>query len=125
MAKHGNKCSRSMLKKDLEILYPWSEIPKRTHQILKRNDKRPLEINIKNSHGRIKPWSGILVAIMFRIRATYHTTLGATPSQLVFGRSAILPIQHPSRLELYQEQETKLIDNNTVRKNKISNSSWV
>ena len=36
-----------MLKKDLKILYPWSEIPKRTHQILKRNDKRPLEINIK------------------------------------------------------------------------------
>ena len=49
MAKHGNKCSRSMLKKDLKILYPWSEIPKGTHQIFKRNDKRPLEINVKKT----------------------------------------------------------------------------
>ena len=29
------------------------------------------------------PWSGILAAIMFGVRATYHTTLEATPTQLV------------------------------------------
>ena len=36
------------------------------------------------------PWDGILAATMFATRATYHTTLEATPSQLVFGRDAIL-----------------------------------
>jgi transposase InsO family protein len=36
------------------------------------------------------PWDGILAATMFAIRATYHTTLQATPAQLVFGRDAIL-----------------------------------
>ena len=38
------------------------------------------------------PWSGILSAASFAIRATYHTTLRATPTQLVFGRDAILNI---------------------------------
>jgi hypothetical protein len=36
------------------------------------------------------PWAGILAATMFAIRATYHTTLQATPMQLVFGRDSIL-----------------------------------
>jgi len=35
------------------------------------------------------PWSGILSATMFAVRATYHTTLQATPSQLVFGRATL------------------------------------
>ena len=36
------------------------------------------------------PWSGILAATMFAVRATYHTTLHATPTQLVFWRDALL-----------------------------------
>ena len=31
------------------------------------------------------PWSGILSATIFAVRATYHTTLQASPMQLVFG----------------------------------------
>ena len=31
------------------------------------------------------PWAGILAATAFAIRNTYHTTLKATPGQLVFG----------------------------------------
>ena len=31
------------------------------------------------------PWSGILAATMFAVRATYHTTLQESPMQLVFG----------------------------------------
>ena len=40
------------------------------------------------------PWSGILAATMFAVRATYHTTLQAYPMQLIFGRDAILNIKH-------------------------------
>ena len=50
------------------------------------------------------PWSGILAAIMFGVRVTYHTTLEATPLQLVFGRDEILPMQHQ-----------KLINDNNIR----------
>ena len=35
------------------------------------------------------PWAGILAATAFAIRNTYHTTLKATPGQLVFGRDLI------------------------------------
>ena len=31
------------------------------------------------------PYAGLLSAVAFATRATYHTTLDATPSQLVFG----------------------------------------
>ena len=40
------------------------------------------------------PWSIILSVVMFVIRSTFHTTLEATPMQLVFGRDTILPIIH-------------------------------
>jgi transposase InsO family protein len=36
------------------------------------------------------PWSGVLAAMMFATRATYHMTTQATQAQLVFGREAIL-----------------------------------
>ena len=32
------------------------------------------------------PWGGILAAVMFATRATFHTILKATPMQLVFGQ---------------------------------------
>ena len=40
------------------------------------------------------PWTGILSAVMFAVQSTYHTTLEASPMQLVFGRDAIFPIFH-------------------------------
>ena len=40
------------------------------------------------------PWSGILTAIIFGLRSTFHSTLKATPMQLVYGRDTILPIFH-------------------------------
>ena len=38
------------------------------------------------------PWKGILSITIFAIRSTVHTTTQHTPSQLVFGRDAILNI---------------------------------
>jgi hypothetical protein len=39
------------------------------------------------------PWSSFLASAAFAIRSTYHTTLGASPGQLVFGRDMLLPIK--------------------------------
>jgi transposase InsO family protein len=36
------------------------------------------------------PWGGILVGTIFAVGATYHTTMQATPMQLVFGLDYIL-----------------------------------
>ena len=58
---------------------------------------------------------------MFGVRATYHTTLDATPTQLVFGRDAILPIQHQPDWDLIQKDKRKRILLNNMRENK----SWI
>ena len=64
------------------------------------------------------PWSGILSAVMFGVRSTYHTSLEATPAQLVFGRDMILPIQHQADWKYIKEKKQKLIDYNNKRENR-------
>ena len=49
--------------------------------------------------GNNNPWSDILAATMFAVRATYHTTLQVSLMQILFGRDAILNIKHVSDLE--------------------------
>ena len=49
----------------------------------------------------------IINAAMFAIRATYHTTLKATPMQLVFGRDSILNIQFQADWKRIKDQKTK------------------
>jgi RNase H-like domain found in reverse transcriptase/Reverse transcriptase (RNA-dependent DNA polymerase)/Integrase zinc binding domain len=63
------------------------------------------------------PWSGILAATMFAVRATYHTTLQATPSQLVFGRDAILNTKFEANWNLIRTQKQKMIRKNNQKEN--------
>jgi hypothetical protein len=39
------------------------------------------------------PWGQFLASAAYAIRSTFHTTLKATPGQLVFGRDMVLPIK--------------------------------
>ena len=64
------------------------------------------------------PFAGILAATMFATRATYHTTLQATPTQLVFRRDAILNTQFKANWKYIKERKQKLIEQNNRRKNK-------
>jgi len=41
------------------------------------------------------PWDGILSANMFALSATYHTTLQATPMQLVFNKRCYVNCKIP------------------------------
>jgi hypothetical protein len=63
------------------------------------------------------PWSGILAAAMFAIRATYHTTLKATPMQLVFGRDALLNISFEANWYYIKKCKQKIIEANNEREN--------
>ena len=51
------------------------------------------------------PWSGILAATIFAVRATYHTTLQSSPMQLVFGRDAILNTKHVADWEHIRQRK--------------------
>ena len=61
------------------------------------------------------PWSRILAATMFATRATLHTTLQATPSQLVFGRDAILNVKYEADWKFIRDRKQQLIDQNNKK----------
>ena len=70
---------------------------------------------------------------MFAIRATYHTTLRATPTQLVFGQDALMNIKFEANWALIKDQKQKLINKNNERENssriahvyKVNDKVWV
>ena len=66
------------------------------------------------------PWDGVLAATMFALRATYHTTLQATPTQLMFGRDAILNIKYKADWAAIKARKEKLIAKNNGTENKKS-----
>jgi len=63
------------------------------------------------------PWKGVLSAAAFAIRATYHTTLKASPAQLVFGRDAIMNVKFEANWNLIRDRKQKLIQQNNKREN--------
>jgi len=65
-----------------------------------------------------EPFKGILSAVMFGVRSTMHTTLQATPAQLVFGQDAILNIKFEAEWNLIKQRKQKLINTNNQKENK-------
>ena len=63
------------------------------------------------------PWDGILAATMFAMRSTFHTTLQATPAQLVFGRDSILNIQCEANWNLIKARKQAMIRKNNQYEN--------
>eukprot|EP00957_Ditylum_brightwellii_P183317 13963549-Ditylum_brightwellii.AAC.1 len=64
------------------------------------------------------PWSGILGAVMFGMRATIHSTSRATPAQLVLGRDAMLNVQHEANWAYIKERRGKISSKNNTIENK-------
>ena len=63
------------------------------------------------------PFGGILAATMFAIRATHHTTLQASPSQLVFGRDAIHNIGFEANWKFIRDRKQEIIRKNNKKEN--------
>jgi hypothetical protein len=63
------------------------------------------------------PWSGVLAATMFAIRATYHTTTQATPAQLVFGRDAIINTKFEANWRFIRDRKQRAINKNNQKEN--------
>jgi len=63
------------------------------------------------------PWIGILSATAFAVRSTYHTTLQATPGQLVFNRDMIFNVKHVANWKAIKEWKQKKINYNNAREN--------
>jgi transposase InsO family protein len=86
----------------------------RIHQTM-GNIIRTFEIH--ESEHAIEGWEGILSAVMFALRATVHTTLQATPMQLVFGRDAILNTKFQADWNYIKQRKQEIINANNKREN--------
>jgi len=90
-----------------------NSIVERVHQML-GNIVRTFSVEDLDAED---PWSGILAAARFAIHSTYHTTLQATPMQLVFGCDALLNIRHEANWNFICERKQKSIRINNKREN--------
>ena len=90
-------------------------IVERIHQVI-GNMVRTFELQ-GNYLDEDDPWQGILSAVAFAVRSTYHTTLQKTPGQLVFGRDMIMNVQHTANWEYIRARKQKMIDKNNRNEN--------
>lgn len=91
-------------------------IVERVHQTI-GNMIRSFQMGSNEEVDEEDPWSGILSAVAFAVRATVHSTTRATPMQLVFGRDAIFNVQHIADWQFVKERKQRLIDLNNKREN--------
>jgi hypothetical protein len=63
------------------------------------------------------PWGPFLSSAAYAIRSTFHTTLKATPAQLVFGRDMVLPIKFMADWGAIKQQRQKEMGRNDRREN--------
>ena len=65
-----------------------------------------------------RPFDEFLTATAYALRSTYHTTLGATPGQTVFGRDMVLPVKFKANWALIQQHQQKAINASNDRENR-------
>ena len=76
-----------------------------------------MKVQDKDDLDEEDPWTGILAAVSFAVRATFHTTTRATPMQLVFGRDAMLNIPFTANWKYIEDRKRKMIEHNNKREN--------
>ena len=88
----------------------------RVHQVL-NNCIQTYELE-KQVLSERDPFGPFLAAAAFAVRSTFHTTLQATPAQLVYQRDMLLPIQHIADWALINERKQNEMNKNNERENR-------
>ena len=65
----------------------------------------------------IDPWAEILGSVAWAVRASYHSTLQSTPSQLVFGRDMLFNMKKVINWKMITENKRKQIARDNAREN--------
>lgn len=76
-----------------------------------------MEIRGKDDLDEELGWLGALSAVRQAMRSTVHTTMQATPTQLVFGRDAMLNVSFEADWQYIKERKQKRILQNNKREN--------
>lgn len=90
-------------------------ILERIHQVtgnmLKTMDLVNIEFDV------IDPWTSILTSIAYAVRCSFHSTLKATPGQLVFGRDMLLDLKFEPNYTQTWAQKQQRINYDNIREN--------
>ena len=110
-------CDNSEIKEKPSTTYnPQSNgIIECVHQVL-GNALRTFELEEKELDTN-DPWGSFLSAAAWAIRSIVHTTLDATPGQLVFGRDMLLPIQIKTDWARIWQRKQDIINVNNRKEN--------
>ena len=65
----------------------------------------------------INPWGKVLSSVAWAIQASYHSTLQATPAQIVFGRDMLFNMKKVINWRLITENKRKQIACDNIREN--------
>ena len=97
------------------IKNPAANMVERVHQTL-GNLLRVYELE-KYDFPRGDPWSNILASAAWAIRSTVHTTLDATPGQLVYGRDMLFDLAFKANWREIKERKRNRIEDSNKREN--------
>ena len=99
------------------IKNPAANMVERVHQTL-GNLIRVYELE-EYDFPRGDPWSNILASAAWAIRSTFHTTLGATPGQLIYGRDMLYDLSFKANWnDIKQRKQSRIEDSNQKKKQK-------
>ena len=65
----------------------------------------------------IDPWGEVLSLVAWAIRTSYHSTLQATPAQIVFGRDMLFKMKKVINWQSMTENKRKQIEKDNIREN--------
>ena len=92
-----------------------NSILERVHQVLgdmlRTKNLVELDFSLEDT------WPNILASVAYAIRSTAHTTLGATPAQLVFRRDMVMPLQYIAQWDLIKKSKQEKINYSNTREN--------
>jgi hypothetical protein len=91
----------------------------RVHQVL-GNALRSFELE-ERELDPTNPWDEFHTSVAFAIRSTHHTTLKASPAQLVYGRDMFLPVKFVADWTRIRMQKQARINQSNERENKSRN----
>ena len=91
-------------------------IIERAHQVL-GDQLRTFELENRDLTPAERTFEPFLTACAYALRSTYHTTLKASPGQLVFGRDMLLPIKFKADWALITQRKQEVINESNRREN--------
>ena len=112
-------CDNMGLKKKPSTEYnPQSNaIIERVHQVLGQQ-MRTFELESRDLTPAEQTFEPFLTSCAYAIRSTYHTTLNASPGQLVFGRDMVMPIRFKADWALIAQRKQDVINQSNARENR-------